>query len=146
MSKEPDSLPPEKLMAYLDGELGAEEARRVEEILEANPALREQCEGMASLVGVLDKFQPKPIKQATWDHYWEEIDGRLKKPFGWTLLLVGALVLICFGTMKILYHAESLWVKGGLLLVIAGSIILFVGVLRGRLAELPHDRYRRIRR
>lgn len=139
-------IPAERLMAWLDGELPEDEAAAFEDLLQKHPEWREEVEAMKAVVQATEQLQLPTPPARTWDHYWEEIDDRIAKRFGWGLLTAGSAILITIGTWKVLHHTEDGWVKAGLVLVILGVIALFAGVVRGRIRELPHDRYRRIRR
>lgn len=146
MSETSGNLPAEKLMAWLDGELSEEEARAFEELLEKHPEWRAEADSMAALVQATDRLQLLSPSPQAWDHYWEEIDDRIARRFGWSLLSAGSLLLIALGIWKVMHHTEDPWVKSGVVLVILGVMVLLGGVIKGRMAELPHDRYRRIKR
>ncbi|MCC5877330.1 MAG: hypothetical protein JJU11_13995 [Candidatus Sumerlaeia bacterium] len=143
---EKQQIPAESLMAWLDGELPEEEAAAFEELLGKHPEWREEVASMSAIVQATSRLQLPPPPARTWDHYWEEIDDRISKRFGWGLLFTGSMILISIGVWKVLHHTEDMWVKSGLVLVVLGVIALFAGVLRARIRELPHDRYRRIRK
>ena len=134
-----------KLMAYLDGELSAAEAKQFEKLLDEHPEWREQVREMADVVEASNKLHLR-IDPCTWDNYWEEIDSRLQRHVGWTVALIGSLIVILYGFIKVLLFAQNDWVRGGMLLVAMGLVFLFISVLRGRFVELPRDRYTRIRR
>lgn len=139
-------LSPEKLMAYLDGEMGEEEAQAFRALLDAHPEWRDEAAQLSSVVEAAESLRFRPPPESLWDSYWEEIDSRLSKKTGWLVLTAGGCLLAILGAAKILMFAENLWVRTGLVLVLAGLAILFLGVLRGRLIEMSHDRYRRVRR
>ncbi len=144
---EAESLHPLQLMmAYLDGELSAEERRDFERLLDEHPEWRAEYNRLRPVVEVPRRLRLRPPDPALWDNYWEEIDGRLQRRFGWIVALVGSVLLILYGFIKVLAYAQNDVVRAGILLVAAGLLILFFTALRGRLLELPRDRYRRIRR
>lgn len=133
-------------MAYLDGELSKDARKEFESLLDAHPEWREQVQEMAELVEGTQHLRLRPPDREVWDHYWEEIDSRLQRRFGWVVALIGSLALIGWGIVKVLLYAENNVVLFGIVLVLIGLVTLFVSVLRGRLLEMPRDRYRRIRR
>ncbi len=146
MSKTQQQPVPMRLMAYLDGEMSPREARDFERLLEEHPEWLEEANFMKDVtegVKVLKVRRPEP---AFWDHYWEEIDSRLQKSVGWFVAMAGALLLIVAGFAKVLTYAENDFVRLGIVLVGIGVLILFVMALRGRLLEMPRDRYWRIRK
>jgi uncharacterized membrane protein len=135
----------DKLMAWLDGEMPPQEAKQFEKLLAEHPEWREQVQEMADIVGASKKLHLR-VDPCIWDNYWEEIDNRLQRRVGWLVALVGSVILIIWGLVKVLVYAQNDWVRGGLLLVVVGLVVLFIAVLRGRFLELPKDRYTRIRR
>lgn len=141
----PEAIP-EKLTAYLDGEMSEEEARAFERFLDEHPEWREEAAEMAEIVAGLDRLAVKPPPAEVWDNYWEEIEERLTKHIGWIAMGVGGALLAALGTYKILAYAMDPWIRVGLALLIAGFLIVFLSVLRGHLLERPRDRYRKIRR
>ncbi len=138
--------PVRTMMAYLDGELPAEQRTRFERALARHPEWRAEFERLSHVVEATRGLRPKRPPEETWDGYWEEIDRRIERRAGWTIAFAGAAVLIFWGFVKVLAFAENDLVRFGILAVAAGVAILFVMVLRGRMLELPKDRYRRIRR
>jgi ferric-dicitrate binding protein FerR (iron transport regulator) len=136
----------ERLMAYLDSEMSAEEAAEFERLLQEHPEWRTEIAGMDEIVKAAGKLAFRPPPAEVWDGYWEEIHTRLGNRFGWIFLAVGGLILTVVGIYKAMIWAENFWVKGAIALIVAGFLTLFLSVLRGHLLERPHDRYRRIRR
>lgn len=138
--------PYEKLMAYLDGEMTPKARKEFEELLEKHPEWREQVGELAGVVDAAKSLRLRAPGSKTWDNYWQEIDSRLERRLGWTVALIGAVVLILVGFFKVVVYAQNDFVRAGIFLVGAGLTILFVTVLRGRMLELPRDRYKRIRK
>jgi anti-sigma factor RsiW len=140
------NLPAEQLMAWLDGELTAEEAAAFEALLERHPEWRPEVEKLAGVVRASQRLRFAAPAPEAWDNYWQQIDSRLAKPAGWLLAAGGALLLLAAGYVKLLLWIDSEWLRAGLVLLGAGLAVLFAAVLRGRLREIPHDRYRNIDR
>jgi len=138
---------PERLAAWLDGEMPPEEAREFERLLEEHPEWREEAAEMAELSAGHKQLRYAPPPAATWDNYWEEIEPRLvERRFGWIALAVGGDILACIGTVKVVMLATNPLIRTGLALVVLGLLVTFVGVVRGHLLERPKDRYRRVRK
>lgn len=133
-------------MAYLDGEMGPRQRARFEAALLRNPQWQAQVEQARMARDAAELLQPRPADPAVWDNYWEEIDSRLTRRTGHWLALAGAAILVLVGFAKILTHTTDPIARFGLILLAAGVAVLFAMVLRGRLIEIPRDRYRRIRR
>lgn len=139
---------PEKLAAWLDGEMPPEEAREFERLLEQHPEWREEAAEMAEVSSALKGLRYAPPPASTWDGYWDEIEPRLEKErvAGWIALAIGGAMLFAIGTYKILVLATNPLVRTGLVLVIVGLLVTFVSVVRGHLLERSRDRYRKVRR
>lgn len=144
MSKREDP-PMERLMAFLDGEMSDKEARQFQKLLDEHPEWRAQADEMADIVNTANQMKFR-IDPSIWDGYWEEIDCRIKRQIGWLLTLAGAAMLILFGFYKVMAYAQNDFVRGGLVFIAVGILVLFFAVLRGRYLEYPNDRYKRIRR
>jgi anti-sigma factor RsiW len=135
-----------QLMAYLDGEMNEEQARAFRAVLDAHPEWAEEARTLGGVVDSTSALSFRAVPAGAWDGYWEEIDARLARRTGWMFLALGGGVLGLMGFLKVLVWSNNLWVRAGLVAVVVGLAILVVSVVRGRLLELPHDRYSRIRR
>ncbi len=134
------------LSAYLDEELTQADSQRVRLHLEDCAECREQLaqlERLKQLTGEL--VFPDPPEQE-----WEEVERRLSvritRGVGWMLVCGGAVGLLIYSLVMALLHWRPPTVReilGGIVLV--GALLLFFSVLRQRLLELPHDRYRRVK-
>ena len=138
--------PYEKMMAYLDGEMSPTERQAFEELLEQQPEWRDEFNEMLKVTESTKLLHLRPPDPTVWDGEWEEIDNRIQKKFGWLVTLVGAMILIVYGLVKAILFTDNLWAQSGIALVTLGFLVLFLAALRGRLLEIPRDRYRRIRR
>ncbi|OPZ07103.1 MAG: hypothetical protein BWZ10_02889 [candidate division BRC1 bacterium ADurb.BinA364] len=88
---------------------------------------------------------PEPPAE-TWDGYWEHVRSKMGRRFGWLFAAIGAAVLIVAGIWSYYSHPHNPLAEWGVGLSLAGLAILFLTVLRERLKELKHDRYRNVRR
>ena len=133
------------LMGYLDEELTALEAVRVEQHLE-------ECHDCTA---ELDDF--RKLKEVTRnmrvvmpdDKYWDEY--RLERKAGWILLSLGSIILSAYGLYWVI--AEVFLDKNvhpviriGVLTLIVGFCTLLVSVLRERFFLSKSDKYERIKR
>ena len=103
--------------------------------------LKEITDSMA-IVTIEDKF---------WDGYWGGIYNRLERGVGWFISLIGSLVLILGGAVvfwnQFLMDSDTpLWVRAGIVISIAGLLILFCSAARERLRAYKHERYKDVRR
>lgn len=139
--------PPWKLIsAYLDDELPPKRRRAFERMLAEHPEWQREVDAMRSLTNAAASLRLKSPDPKIWDNYWEEIDARLPRQVSWVLMLVGAVILMAAGVVWIFVHAQNGYVRFGIVLILLGFALMFGLVLRGRLLEIPRDRYRKINR
>jgi predicted anti-sigma-YlaC factor YlaD len=137
-----------KLSAYVDGELPADERERLEEHLAACEECRQELAELASLKEELKMIRFKEPTDAEIEQFWRSVYNRLERGIGWILFSVGAIVLLCYGAFKlveeIIRDPTVAWaVKIGVVALLFGGVILFVSLLRERLAIRRKDRYSR---
>jgi hypothetical protein len=139
----------ELLAGYVDGELSDEERETFEAELAADAELRKELEEFQKLEEVTGMVKYADLPDEVWDNYWQSIYRKTERGFGWILLSLGAIVLLCFG----LYEAMSelymnpeapLWLKFGLTVGGAGVIFLLVSYGRERLFAYNRDRYKEV--
>jgi anti-sigma factor RsiW len=135
------------LSAYLDDELTQAEAQRVELHLEVCASCRTALEEMRRIQQLTAQI---PFRQPS-EEALEAIEQRLSvqapRHGGWALLLIGVAAWILYGLVTALRHPR--WPTVPELIasaVVIGLLLLFISVLRQRLLERPHDRYRRVKR
>jgi hypothetical protein len=74
--------------------------------------------------------------------------NRIERGAGWILLSIGAILLGCYGGFRLIEQVVrdptvALIVKVGLVALVFGAVILFVSLLRERLAVRKADKYSR---
>lgn len=133
------------ISGLIDGELPAAEAERLKRAMEASPALREQYESLSRLtVGTAAALAPPPPPPERWERFADEVYNRLERRTGWGIFVLGALALAAYAI--VLFFTEpwaGMMTKLLIAAPVAGLGVLFVSVLRERLAALKHDRYSR---
>jgi anti-sigma factor RsiW len=135
------------ISAYLDGELTQGDSQRVRLLIEDHPDYRQAFDEMRQLqrlTGALPMPQPP-------DDRILEIEQRLSVAaprrtgfyalWGGVALWLAYLVVLFFRYMRMPTAAEA--IAG---IFVFGLISLFLSVAVQRWQELPHDRYRRIRK
>ena len=136
------------LTGYMDGELSPEDRARLEEHLKGC----ETCQGeLAALTGLKEELAMMDFVEPTdveLDAYWAGVYNRMERRAGWVLLSVGAIALIAYGAFKLVEKfvtdpSVALMLKIGVLAVVLGLIILFISILRERIAVSKADRYSR---
>ncbi len=133
------------LSAYLDDELTQAEAQRVEVHLEAcepcRTALRELREIQQLTAGIEFRRPPEAVLEAIE----RRLSVRAARWSGWALVMIGLAAWIAYGLIFALRHPRWPTIPELLAgLVLIGLALVFVSVLRQRLLERRHDRYRRV--
>ena len=134
------------ITACVDGELEADQRQLLEEHLAACEACRRELAEVRALKEDLDMMKFTEPTDAERDRYWRSVYNRLERGLAWVLFSIGAIVLLCYGGFKLVEEvvrdpAIAWWVKGGVVAVVFGLAILFVSLLRERLALRKSDRY-----
>ncbi|MFN3324386.1 MAG: zf-HC2 domain-containing protein [Bryobacteraceae bacterium] len=134
------------LSAYLDDELTQADSQRVRLHVEDCPecaATLQQMRELRELTAAVAFAEPP---QERMDRIERTLSVRAPRRTGWLLILGGL-------TAWLAYAAVLAWgnwpprtdeIIAGTIAI--GVVLLFISVLRTRLIELPHDRYRRVKR
>jgi len=136
------------ITARVDGELPPDRQRLLDEHLAGCESCRRELADMAKLKEELNMIRFAEPTDAELKRYWSSVYNRLERGIGWILISVGTIVLLCFGGFKLVEQlvrdpAVAWWVKGGVLALVFGLAILFVSLLRERLAVRKSDKYSR---
>jgi predicted anti-sigma-YlaC factor YlaD len=139
----------ELISSYYDGELDEEKRRQLEEHLVDCPECRKEFEEMGRFEEVMSKMELKKPPKEVWQIYWASVYNRLERRIGWILLSIGAMVLIFFGGYKavegIIHDPMTpLLLKVGILVSMAGIVVLLVSLLRERLFVSKRERYKEV--
>lgn len=133
----------ETLMRYLDGELPAEDRRRVAAHVsgcgECRRELTMQREIKTSLAASAESGVPE-------ESVWASVHGRLTRPLGWGLLVSGA--ALWAGWAAYLFVTSDAHLVGKLAIgaVVVGVALLLVAVGAERYRDWKTDPYREIER
>ena len=139
------------LMGYLDEELTALEAVRVEQHLEECHDCTAELDDFRKLKEVTRNMRVVMPDDKYWDEYWSNVYNRLERKAGWILLSLGSIILSAYGLYWVI--AEVFLDKNvhpviriGVLTLIVGFCTLLVSVLRERFFLSKSDKYERIKR
>ncbi|MBM3285162.1 MAG: hypothetical protein FJY81_04755 [Candidatus Aminicenantes bacterium] len=137
------------LSPLLDGELDEKAKKEVEEHLAACPECRREYEHMQEIEEVMGMMTLKNPPQEMWNHYWRSVYNRLERGLGWILLSLGAIILLFFGAYKMVEEiikdtTVPLVLKVGLLVFLAGVVILLISVIREQFFLRKKERYKEI--
>jgi hypothetical protein len=131
-------------MRYLDGEVGPEERNRIEGVVGSSTELRRE---LAVYRAMKDDLQNLKLNHGGPDSsVWHTVNRQLARPFGWVLLIVGALVWAAYGIYMYVTSESYLWQKlatGG---VGIGILVLLASVIWERYRVWLTDPYRDIQR
>jgi predicted anti-sigma-YlaC factor YlaD len=132
----------------VDGELSPDQQQRLGGHLASCPACRQELAEVRALKEKLSMIRFTEPSDAELQRYWSGIYNRLERGVGWVLLSVGTIVLLCYGGFKLVEQIVrdpqvAWWAKGGVLAFVFGLAILFVSLLRERLAVRKLDKYSR---
>jgi len=134
------------LTAYLDGELPPERRSGLEAHLAECDRCRRELAELTALKENLAMIKFREPEDAELERYWRSVYNRLERGVGWILLSVGAILLLCYGGFRLIEQVIrdpkiSLVLKIGLVAVVFGAAVLFVSLLRERLAVRKVDKY-----
>ena len=136
------------LTAYVDGELSDEDRRRLDEHLAGCQRCRDQLAEWTALQEELAMIKFTEPTDEQLQRYWSGVYNRLERGIGWILFSVGSILLLCYGAFKLIESVitdpKVAWVvKIGVVALAFGVVILFVSLLRERLAVRKKDKYSR---
>lgn len=131
-------------MRYLDDEVGPEERNRIEGAVETSTELRRELAVYRAM-----KHDLSSLKLDGGEHHgsvWHAVNRQLARPFGWILLIIGALVWAAYGVYLYVTSATLLWQKLATGAVGIGILILLASVIWERYRIWLTDPYRDIQR
>lgn len=134
------------MMGYLDDELEPDLRSKVEAHLADCPDCRKELEQFRRMKEELKMVKFKEPSDAELERYWSNIYNRLERGIGWITLSLGAIILLSYGGFKLVEEVIKdpeigLLIKVGVLALVFGTVVLFVSLLRERLALLKTDKY-----
>ena len=135
------------LSAYIDGELTAVEAARVEAHLATDPAARAEVARLRRLQEVTDSMVLKEAPPEEWERFWDNAYNRLERGLGWFALTVGAVVVGGYGlyefVLSLLETPDLPWyLKGGIFGLCFGVLLLLLSLIRERVFTRKGTRYK----
>ena len=140
----PEQVTHEELMRYLDGEVGPEERLRIESSVERSTELRRE---LAVYKAMKDDLQNLRLNHGGPNSsVWDAVSRQLARPFGWVLLIIGALAWAAYGLWVFLTSPTLIWQKLATGAVGIGILLLLASVIWERYRVWLTDPYRDIQR
>jgi len=139
------------MMRKLDGEISAEDDRRLKDHLESCPSCAIAYSQFEKIVAATAHVRVKEPPREEWDLYWDKVANRLERGIAWALFTAGlafVITYLAFIAAAYLVRSESIpfWAKVGIFALAAGLVLLFVSVAREKLALRKTDKYRGVKR
>lgn len=130
------------LMRYFDNEMDTRERAVFERHLETCEQCRAFAKELMMVKEVTDTVKIARLPEAVWDSYWTSVYNRLERSVAWFLFIVGAIMLTCFALYKAVTDPglHTFAGLGGMLMVV-GFAVLFLSVLREKIAVNKVDKY-----
>jgi len=137
------------MMASIDNEATADEERALQDILSKDTGLQKEYQELKTQKKMMTNLKTKSPPPKIWETYWGEVYNRIERAAGWILLSIGLIVLIIYGVWHMLSDffmnpGYAWWLKGAVMCVTAGTIILLVSVIREKLFLHKNERYKDI--
>jgi hypothetical protein len=140
-----------KVMAYLDSELPESEMEEIKQLIEKEDSYRDIYQSLKNVKEVTQEMKLKKLPEMYWDEYWQHVYNRIERGFSWILISIGVIIV---GSFLIWQFMESLIanqsipliLKTGILILMAGIVVLIVSILREKLMVRKVDKYREVER
>jgi predicted anti-sigma-YlaC factor YlaD len=139
------------LMGYLDGEIDESRRRQLEAHLAECADCRRERDHFRSLKEVMDPMKFREPPDQLWEEYWTGVYNRLERGLGWIFVSLASIVLISYGLIEwvqaMFEESDLPWtVRGGIVLLVVGLVVLLVSVVRERLFLYGKERYKEVKR
>jgi predicted anti-sigma-YlaC factor YlaD len=139
----------ELISPYYDGELDEEQKKLVEKHMEECAECRKEFDEMGKFEEVMNQMKLKEPPKEAWKMYWTSVYNRMERRIGWILFSIGAIIILFFGSYKLvegLIQAPDvpLLVKVAILSVLGGLAVLLVSLARERIFVRKRERYKEV--
>ena len=129
-------------MRYIDGEMADHERASFEKHLASCEPCRTMLNDMAALKEVTRSMKIADLPETVWDTYWTRIYNRIERSVAWFMFILGSLIVVGYSLYRAVTDPNVSTITGlGAVLVIVGLAILFLSVLREKLAVNKVDKY-----
>lgn len=132
------------LSGYVDDELKREDFAQVEAHLRTCADCRKELENLQTLVTASAALAIAEPPEEIWDDFLDNVYNRIERRTGWTVFLLGLSLIAALGVYSFVVLP---WATPGIKIATAAPIggigILFISVLRERIAIAKTDKYSR---
>jgi anti-sigma factor RsiW len=135
------------MMAALDGECDAAERDELQRYLEQDPALAAEWRRLRRVKEVTTSMAVRQPADEVWDQYRVRTAHRVERSIAWVLVVVGSAVLGAYGLWhwmeNVLRSDEPWFIKGAIIALVVGGLVLLASVIRERWWLSRRDPYSR---
>ncbi len=141
----------ELMMRSLDGEISAAENAELDSHIKSDETLRAEWESLTHVKEKTARLKLAEPPDELWEGYMDSVYRRVERGIGWILLSVGAVVLVSYMLWQVVHEVigdvDLPWfVKGGVLALLIGLVILGVSVVREKYFVFKDDPFRDVNR
>lgn len=141
----------ELLNKFISGDISESEGEHFREHLVSCRRCQQEMNQYDALEDMMKKMKLKDPEDTMWEGYWSSIYNRLERGFGWIIFSVGAIMLLFYGSFKLVEQliadpTVATIVKAGILALLLGLAVLVVSILRQQLFAYRNERYREVQK
>lgn len=137
----------ELLSAHLDGELTQVDSQRVRVHLEDCEECRRRFKQLGELKRITSDLKFVDPPEDKMNELEQRLSVQTPRRIGWGLLLGGLAAWIAYAVYLFVTDPQlATWEKLLTGAIVIGAVLLLISVLRQRWLELPHDRYRGVKK
>jgi ABC-type multidrug transport system fused ATPase/permease subunit len=140
-----------KIMALLDNELDSEEFASVHAHIESCKRCGDEYSSQKKVKEVTADMRFKQLPEFYWDEYWTNIFNKLERGLSWIFISLGAIIILCFTGWEVVNELiadqdVNPVLKFGIFVMLIGSIVLIISILREKIMVRKVDKYRKVER
>ncbi|MCC5934049.1 MAG: hypothetical protein LAT75_06185 [Candidatus Cyclonatronum sp.] len=137
------------MMAALDGGLNTKEQAEFEALLQADERARLEFETLKRNQNSMKNLKLTEPTPEFWDAWNQQLFTRIERGAGWVLFTLGALVVLLYGAWMMLEELLAdpelaWWLKAAVVMLVTGTLILLVSLVRERWFLHKQERYKNI--
>ena len=140
-----------KIMAYIDGELPESEKAEISELISSDEDFKSAYDSLIRVKEVAGEMKFRKLPDMYWDDYWDHLYNRIERGISWILISMGAIIVLLFLLWRIIENLLAdqdihILLKTGIFLLMSGTMVLIISVLREKLMVRKVDKYRKVER